>query len=151
MKYRVICKKGKWDDHVGGWEAGKIHKRTRYTSPGWLSHRKLKGCAKNGWGIAAQRAGDALGKLGRDRTSQSFGPTSTGHGESMRQCQQGWAPVWPPSGESGPIESSSAVFDLRWLRDEHTVWKLLRREGVEGHCPMPVWAFQTAKKQNSLH
>lgn len=47
---------------------------------------------KDGEGLQ-QRAGDALGELGRDHTSQSFGSISTGHGEAVRQSQRGWAPV----------------------------------------------------------
>lgn len=41
--------------------------------------------SRDGGGLR-QSAEDALRELGKDWTSQSFGPNSTGRGETRRQC-----------------------------------------------------------------
>ena len=111
-------------------------------------------------GRLQQRAEYALGKLGRDQISQSFGPNSIGPGERpcMRQSQQRWSPVWPQSGESGTVDSYY-FFDLRWLRDEHMMLEALegvethgvrRHQGVKSHWRAPVRWFQMLQRSRIL-
>lgn len=91
-----------------------------------------------GWRKLQQRAEYALGKLVRDQISQSFGPNSTGP----------WGRPWGNLSRDG-LRSDLKVqtvtqrihilpfFDLKWLRDEHTVLEALRHGGVESHWRAP--------------